>query len=137
MKPVNFLLGFLILHSIGCVQSSPQAAAEKREVITTADLRPSATKELRGQDPGESSLLPRFRELIGSRHFHSACLLIPQIQREMQHVPEGAAGYEYSHLVASAAAVGQAEWNEILLDPRISLALKIDLVREIDESARK
>ncbi len=80
--------------------------------------------------------LHRLHRLIDQREYFEAYIVFIDIRETLNTLDEGAGGYEYQELVGTTSSTGQHDWAKILESPRIPLDLKLDLVREIDRTAK-
>ena len=87
-------------------------------------------------DIGTASIDDCYR-LLDEKQFCQAYVCYTKIRPDLEKMEENAAGYEYQRLIAATAGVGEASWIQILKSPAIPLDYRLDLVREIDEEARR
>ena len=78
-----------------------------------------------------------FQRLVEDQQFYEAYVSYLGIRSTLGQMDEGAGGCEYQRLVASTSGVGQEDWARILESPIVPLYLKLDLVKEIDETSRR
>lgn len=78
----------------------------------------------------------QYHQQIGDKQFYEAFLSYISIRSALEQRDEDVSGFEYQRLLGTTAGIGQKDWARILDSPLIPLDIKLDLVKEIDETCR-